>query len=303
MKLFTFMGTAEFYLLIMPVLYWSIDATLGLRIGIILLLSDGINYLLKVGFHTARPFWYSKQVKGLAFEYTFGLPSGHAQTSAAVFSLLAASLKRRWVWVIALILIFLIGVSRIYLAVHFPHDVIVGWIVGFLIVWVFLRVEKPVADWLANQTLGISILAAFTFSIVILILGLIVRTIAIEWQLPQTWVENARLAFPDEELINPFKVSSLMRTCGALFGFSAGALWLSARGGFSARGSWWQRIARFLIGMVGVAILWIGLGAIIPEPENVLGYSLYYTWYAVIGFWLSALAPAIFIRLNLAQTK
>jgi len=109
--------------------------------------------------------------------------------------------------------------------------------------------------------------------------------------------------YPDEELIDPFKVSSLMRTCGALFGFSAGALWLSARGGFSARGSWWQRIARFLIGMVGVAILWIGLGAIIPEPENVLGYSLYYTWYAVIGFWLSALAPAIFIRLNLAQTK
>ena len=226
MKFFSFMGTAEFYFLIMPVLYWSIDATLGLRIGIILLVSDGINYILKVGFHTARPFWLGRQVKSFAFEYTFGMPSGHAQNSAAVFGLLAASLKRRWVWVLSLILIFLIGVSRIYLAVHFPHDVIVGWIVGFSMVWVFLRVEKPVTDWLANQTTGISILAAFTFSLAILILGLIVRTISIEWQLPLTWLENARLAFPNEELINPFKITALLRTCGVLFGLSAGGLWL-----------------------------------------------------------------------------
>jgi membrane-associated phospholipid phosphatase len=303
MKLFSFMGTAEFYLLIMPVLYWSIDAALGLRIGIILLVSDGINYILKMGIHTARPFWLSRQVKSFAFEYTFGMPSGHAQNSAAVFGLLAASLKRRWVWVVSLILIFLIGVSRIYLAVHFPQDVIVGWIVGFIIVWVFLRVEKPVTDWLANQTLGISILTAFTFSFAILILGSIVRTIAIEWQLPQTWVENARLAFPLEELINPFKISSLMRTCGALFGLSAGALWLSARGGFSTQGSWWKRTLRLLIGVVGVGILWMGLGAIIPDRDDFLGYSLYYTWYAVIGFWIAALAPVVFMRLNLAQPK
>lgn len=303
MKFFSFMGTAEFYLLIMPVLYWSIDATLGLRIGIILLVSDGINFILKVGFHTARPFWLSRQVENFAFEYTFGMPSGHAQSSAAVFGLLAASLKRRWVWVVSLILIFLIGVSRVYLAVHFPQDVIVGWIVGFLIVWVFLRVEKPVTAWLANQTIGTSILAAFTFSLAILILGLIVRTIAFEWQLPQTWVENARLAFPNEELINPFKITALLRTCGVLFGFSAGGLWLSARGGFSARGSWWKRILRFLIGVLGVVILWMGLGAIIPDPDTFLGYTLYYTWYAVIGFWISALAPMMFIRLNLAQPK
>ncbi len=303
MKFFTFMGGAEFYFLIMPVLYWSIDAALGLRIGIILLASNGINYIFKVGFHTARPFWYSRQVESFVFEESFGIPSGHAQNSAAVFGLLAASLKRWWVWVICLIFIFLIGVSRIYLAVHFPQDVLLGWIVGFIILWVFLRVEKPVTEWFVNQNLAIRILTAFAFSIGIVIVGLIVRTATIDWQIPQAWVENAKLAFPLEELIDPFEISSLMQTCGGLFGLTGGALWLSARGGFSSRGNWWKRTLRFLIGVVGVLFLWKGLGAVIPELDNFFGYALYYLWYTVIGFWISALAPLVFLRFNLAQPK
>jgi hypothetical protein len=60
---------------------------------------------------------------------------------------------------------------------------------------------------------------------------------------------------------------------------------------------------RFLIGVVGVVILWMGLGVIIPDFENLLGYALYYTWYAVIGLWISALAPMLFLNLNLAKPK
>ncbi len=303
MKFISFFGTAEFYLLIMPALYWCVDATLGLRIGIILLVSNGLNYILKVAFHTARPFWISRQVNSLSFESSFGMPSGHAQNSAAVFGLLAASLKRRWVWVVSLMLIFLIGFSRVYLAVHFPQDVIVGWIVGFILVWSFLRLERPVTDWLAKQNLGTGILAAFILSLVILIVGIIVRVISSEWQLPLAWMENARLAFPLEELIDPLNMSPLLLSCGALFGLSAGGLWISSRGGFDAKGSWWKRVLRFLIGVLGVGILWMGLGAIIPDQDNYLGYLLYYTQYAVIGLWIAALAPMLFLRLSLAEAK
>ncbi|UCD97654.1 MAG: phosphatase PAP2 family protein [Chloroflexota bacterium] len=303
MQFFSFLGSAEFYLLVMPILYWSIDASLGFRLGIILMLSDGLNYILKIGFHTARPFWYSSRVKALAYEYTFGLPSGHAQVSAAVFGLIAASAKRYWAWLLSLLVILLIGVSRIYLAVHFPQDVIVGWMIGFITVGLFLRLEKPIGAWLSHQTLGIKILAAFLFSIYLLTLGVIVRSLVIDWPIPQSWLDNARNAFPEEEPINPLKLLSLMRTCGALFGFSAGAAWLSARGGFSARGSWKQRTIRFLLGILGVAVLWLGLGALIPEEETLLGYSLYYAWYASIGFWLSGFAPAIFVRLGLAEAQ
>ena len=199
MKLFSFLGSVEFSLLVMPFLYWSIDATLGIRIGLILLFSNVINYYLKVGIHAGRPFWISRQVEAHAFESSFALPSAHAQNSAAVLGLLAATLKRWWVWGISLLLIFLIGVSRIYLAVHFPQDVILGWLIGFLLVWLFLRFEKPVAAWFSTQTLPVSILVLFVISISMLLLGLLLRSLVGSWQIPAAWIENARFAFPEEE--------------------------------------------------------------------------------------------------------
>ena len=303
MKLLSFMGSAEFYLLIMPFLYWSIDSALGIRIGVILLFSDAISYYLKIGIHSGRPFWVSRQVESLSFESSFGMPSAHAQNSAAVFGLLAATLKRRWVWVLSLLLIFLIGISRLYLAVHFPQDVILGWMIGFLLVWIFLRIEKPVTAWFSSQTLPLAVFVLFVISISMLLVGLLIRSITSDWQIPAAWVENARLAFPEEELINPFKFSGLLLTSGVFFGLSAGALWLSKRGGFNARGSWGRRILRYLLGVVGVAILWFGLGSLLPEDAGTSGYVLSYLLYAVIGLWISAIAPLVFLRLKLSEAN
>jgi len=303
MKLLSFMGSAEFYLLIMPFLYWSIDTALGIRIGVILLFSDAISFYLKIGIHSGRPFWVSRQVESLSFESSFGMPSAHAQNSAAVFGLLAATLKRRWVWVLSLLLIFLIGISRLYLAVHFPQDVILGWMIGFLLVWIFLRIEKPVTAWFSSQTLPLAVFVLFVISISMLLVGLLIRSITSDWQIPAAWVENARLAFPEEELINPFKFSGQLLTSGVFFGLSAGALWLSKRGGFNARGSWGRRILRYLLGVVGVAILWFGLGSLLPEDAGTSGYVLSYLLYAVIGLWISAIAPLVFLRLKLSEAN
>ena len=303
MQLFSFLGSAEFYLLIMPFLYWSIDSTLGLRIGVILLSSDAINYYFKVSIHSARPFWISRQVESHAFDPYFGLPSAHAQNSTAVFGLVAATLKRRWVWVLSLLLIFLISLSRIYLAVHFPQDVLLGWLIGFLLVWLFLRFELPVAAWFRSQSLPVSVLVLFVISILMLMLGLFFRSLASSWQIPAEWIENARLAFPEEETINPFKFSGLLLTSGVFFGLTVGALFLSTQGGFSAAGDWWRRILRFVIGVVGVAILWFGLGSFLPDEPGMVGNVLAYILYVVIGLWISALAPLIFLRLKIAEPK
>lgn len=303
MNLISFLGSAEFYLLIMPILYWSIDAALGLRIGVILLSSDVLSYYIKIGFHTARPFWFSRQVESHAFEYSFGLTSSHAQNSAAVFGLIAATLKRWWVWVLCLILIFLIGLSRMYLAVHFPQDVLLGWAVGFLLVWLFIRFEEPIAAWFTGTSLPVSILALFIISLLMLFVGLLLRSLFAGWQIPAEWVENARLAFPDEETINPFGFSGLLTSSAIFFGLSGGALWISKRGGFSAQGEWWRRILRFIVGVVGVAILYFVLEPLLPEDPLLLASVLGYILYALIGVWISALAPMIFLAIKLAEPK
>lgn len=126
MLFFTFLGSEEFYLLALPILYWCIDTALGLRIGLILLVSTGINDALKMTFHAPRPYWFSANVNPLSAESSFGLPSGHSQNAVAIWGSAALYLGKRWVWGIALALMFLIGFSRLYLGVHFPQDILAG---------------------------------------------------------------------------------------------------------------------------------------------------------------------------------
>src|SRR3989337_578653 len=88
MKLVTFFGNEEFYILIMPALFWCVDAGLGLRLGIILMLSNGLNFSLKLAFHGPRPPWYSPDVRAFVSETSFGAPSGHAMNAVAVWGFL-----------------------------------------------------------------------------------------------------------------------------------------------------------------------------------------------------------------------
>ena len=79
MRFFTFLGTQEFFIFVLPMVYWCIDAGLGIRVGFILLLGNGLNEFAKLALQGPRPYWISAQVKGLGAETSFGVPSGHAQ--------------------------------------------------------------------------------------------------------------------------------------------------------------------------------------------------------------------------------
>jgi len=77
-------------------------------------------------------------VPPLMIEHTPSFPSGHSMMSAVVYLSLAVLLARIqstislriYIILIALLLTFLIGISRIYLGVHYPTDVLSGWSVG-----------------------------------------------------------------------------------------------------------------------------------------------------------------------------
>ena len=80
MMFFTYLGNENFFFLVLPLLYWSVDAGLGLRVAFILATSNYLNSIIKLLFAAPRPFWVSAQVEPLVHEDTFGIPSGHAQT-------------------------------------------------------------------------------------------------------------------------------------------------------------------------------------------------------------------------------
>jgi membrane-associated phospholipid phosphatase len=301
MKFFSFLGNTEFYLLVAPAILWCIDAQLGLRMGLFLMINGMLNTALKVAFHGPRPYWYSNKVTVFGdAENSFGVPSGHAQNGVVVWGTLAERIKHRLAWIIAILVMFMIGISRIYLAVHFPHDVLLGWLFGAIMLWLFLRLERPVIRWLKQYQIRVQLFLIFLFSLFLILIVSLAQLTLSGWSIPIGWVNNAHLAFLNEAPINPLSYHNFLSSTGAFFGLAAGWIWISKLGGFSTKDPWFKLVLRYILGVIGVLILYIGLGKIFPKTETFIAYILQYIRYALIGFWIAGFAPWLFVKSKLA---
>lgn len=299
---FTQLGVEEFYLIIMPALFWCFDTALGIRIGLMLLMSNGFNAFFKISFHSPRPYWIDERVQILfRTETSFGLPSGHAQNAASVWGIFAAHLRKGWKRILVIAIIFLIGVSRIYLGVHFTSDVLLGWLIGGLLLLAFVKLEKPVLKWFKQRNAAQQYLLGFVTSIFLVILVIIPVALISTWQIPAEWEQISQITAPGSE-IDPLKLDGVFSTAGTLFGMITGLIWLHhAYHGFNPAGTVKDRILRYIIGLAGILILWFGLGQIFPREPAGLAYALRYLRYTLVGLWVSAGAPVLFFKTNLAQ--
>lgn len=299
MRFFTFLGTADFFILVLPVVYWCIDSSLGVRIGFILLFSNSFNEVVKLALQGPRPYWISPQVQALSAESSFGVPSGHAQIAAGVWGTIAAHVHRHWAWIVAIAIIFLIGLSRIFLAVHFPHDVLVGWLLGGLTLWAFLAWWNPVAAWLKHRTFLQQVLLAAAASLVLVAIdGMLISALR-GFVVPSSWISNAARA--GEPYPDPLSMEGVLTSSGALLGLAVGLAWIEQRGGFRPSGSFWKRLLCFLIGLLGLLALYLGLSYIIPSDSSLIGSTFRFVRYAIVGAWISAGAPLVFFGLQLAE--
>ena len=297
MQLISAMGYAGFYLLVLPALYWCFHAGLGLRVAVCLLFSVWLNDTLKLVLHAPRPYWVSQRVRAIGSESTFGLPSGHAQHATVMWGLLAASVNRPWAWIAALVMMFLIGLSRLYLGVHFPSDVVAGWAVGALLLFAFLRWQGVAASWLRSRPFVQQVVMALAVSLALVALSGLSFYALTDWHMPEAWVQNALAATGD--LPHRPTPGNALLAAGALLGMGVGAAWLDREGGFSTAGPLSKQLARYVLGLVGVVTLWAGLGMLLPHQETVWGYARA----ALLGGWVAGGAPAVFIRLGLAERR
>jgi undecaprenyl-diphosphatase len=139
MKKITYFGSVYFFLPIGILIFFLMMKKKNIN-GIILLLlstlgSYGLNFILKNIFIRTRPLKYFLIEQG---GYSF--PSGHAMVSMTFYTtmtyLLVKNENRKDIriilWTINFIIIGLIGFSRIYLGVHWPTDILMGYLIGYM---------------------------------------------------------------------------------------------------------------------------------------------------------------------------
>lgn len=301
MRLFSELGTEDFFFLVLPLIYWSINSALGLRVGMILVTSSMFNYIFKIALAGPRPYWVDSQVRGLWPETSFGVPSGHAQHAMTVWGIIAYFARKTWVRVICILLILLIGISRLYLGSHFLHDVIAGWLIGAALLWAFIRYWDTLAAWLAEKSLKQQVGIAFAVSLLFIIAGWTATAPRLDYQVPAEWIENA---LRDSDLVPaPVDPNGIFTSAGTFFGLAVGLAWINSRGGYQADGPVWKRIVRYAVGLVGVLILWMGLGAVFPRGDDLLVYVLRFVRYTLVGWWVTGGAPWVFLHFKLTTSS
>lgn len=121
----------------------------GLAGAITIGLASIANQALKAFIARERP----DLLEPIVVEHGFSFPSGHAALSMVAYGVLGVLVMRsrlpigvrRLILGALAIVVLLVGVSRIWLGVHFPTDVLAGWTAGAVIVLVFARLSRSVS--------------------------------------------------------------------------------------------------------------------------------------------------------------
>ena len=198
-------------------------------------------------------------------------------------------------WIVAIATILLISFSRMYLGVHFPHDILGGWIIGLVVLFSYIKYEQRVSEWLGSRSNEYQIGLGFGISLAFIVVGLIISAVIAPTSDSSAW---SHMSTEARSLTSYFTLG------GALFGAVAGYVMMKFRARFQTRGPWINKVLRYLVGILGVLIAMYGLDALfslIAPDETVLGYILRYIRYGTTTFWAMFGAPWVFLKLNLTK--
>jgi membrane-associated phospholipid phosphatase len=269
-KSLTFLGNLEFFLLFMPLIYWCIDRRMGARLLVLFLISAYVNTIAKVMSDQPRPFQYDSRVRPLVHAGGGGLPSGHTQGAVVVWGYLASQIRSGKFWIIAGFLMIAVPISRLYLGVHFPTDLLGGYCLGAVLLILYLRFAPNVEAWLVAK-------------------GVIWQT-AVAVILPILMI-----------LASPQGSRYALSACGALLGFLPGITlerrWIRFRSG----GSFLKRSLRLIVGLIILLGIWLGFKLAFSGLEPLSLFRV--VRYASVGLWVALGAPWLFRRLRLAETE
>lgn len=257
----------DFYIVTLPLLFWFYDKRFARYLLSVFLLGYWTNGALKAWFDTARPA--EDLVRKLYVETATGgaFPSGHAQNPLMVWGAVALQFRRTWFTLTFALVVFLIGYSRVYGGLHWPIDVLGGWLIGGAMLLAF---EKTRRFWLGE---GMGLKARLLWAAAIPLAALAIWRSA-EWDMPMQVAGDSWVL------------------AGAYIGLWVGALIEQEYVGFEPRrGTWLAHAAKLVVGLAIVLGLRFGLKAMLPDMAISDGLR-----YFVIGLAVTLGLPWLFHR-------
>ncbi|MCY3411182.1 MAG: phosphatase PAP2 family protein [Candidatus Heimdallarchaeota archaeon] len=276
------------YVFIIAALYVMVDKKIGFRIAMVAVIASTANHILKIIIRNPRPYanttykdvWIVPDPEQTVTE--FSTPSGHAMGASSFWGYLYNQYTNKYLRIAFVFTIFMIGLSRPYLGVHFFEDIILGWILGALLVLIFIKYEEQVAEVWKKLTFKNQIIITIVSSVIIWNIG----GLATSWGVDgETFATNT----------------------GFLTGFLIGRHLELHKINFDAKsGTLVQKILRLLITVILTILVMEGLSAIfdlLADDYTWLAFLLRYIRYSLTGFTAIYLSPVVFNKLKLVEAE
>ena len=304
---FTLLGFPLTYIIIIALFYWCVDSRLGQRFAVFVLFAGSVNELFKRVFHLPRPYWIDSRVLPIgSASGAFGFPSGHAFSSLA-WLYAGLAINKWWGWFLAGVIVFMVGLSRVYLGAHFPMQVVAGWLLGSALIAGCLRMESSFIEWMTGRSVFRQLAVVSVVAFTVLIAGWVVIAYLGNWQIPEIWQGNVAPHLESDETFNPLDFESVVTSVAVFLGGSVGIITMTQVGGFQATGTIPKRALRFFVGLICLLIILV-VPAILRESMGIAEEPgiLFWSWQFVANFLLLFgifyLVPLVFRRLRLIDS-
>lgn len=263
------LSSEQVFVALVPILYWTAGRRFTRLLTGLLLFNIWVASVAKGLVASPRPPASGIRVVPVDTASPLGFPSGHAQSTAVVWTVLASGVRRRWFAWLAAAVILLVGVSRLYLGVHWPADVVGGWALGLVLAWLGIRLNERGSRWAASLPLWLR--AALGAGVPVLLYA-------------------AYQAVPALGRIQPEELSIAM---GALTGFLPGTVLEEAWIGYRPHPRPGWQVVRVALGLAVVLAARFGLKAVLPDTAG--GDFLRY---AAVALAATLLAPWLLRRIG-----
>lgn len=245
----TSLGGQTLGLIISLIFLWCIDKKYGYKLIFAVAFSLTINNIIKMLINAPRPIGV-EGIKNFGKETATGssFPSGHSQGTASTFTSLILQFKKPWITVISIIMMTLVPLSRLYLGVHWPKDVIFGTIFGVICVFI----SNSLFQYCEEKQ---GVYPMFFLSALFILLGIL------------------------------FKSSDYFKSIGAFTAICIGYFIDEKYLGFTPQGLQIEKVIRLLIGTTGFAVIYISFKALM-SPSYTRDFLCYFSlglWATVLA--------------------